>query len=107
MIHPLIDYPSTRKNIVNSSQDRMLRQKNSQPSILLPCVFVPPRFEVIEQNQIPGRVGAGVGWSRVGTLASPCGGYFNRGEILHGYSCSSRQYYNRFCCTSAAPANSW
>src|SRR2546429_9813761 len=106
MIHPLIDYPSTRKNIVNSSQDRMLHQKNSQRPILLPCVFVPPRFEVIEQNQIPGRVGPGLGGSRGGTLASPCGGYFNRGEILQGNSSTSRQDYNRPFCTTTAPAHS-
>src|SRR6266550_1211467 len=84
MIHPLIAYPSTRKNIVNSSQDHMLHQKNSQRSTLLPCVFVPSRFEVIEQSQIPGRVGAGVGWSRVGTLASPFGGYLKEGASHMG-----------------------
>src|SRR6266571_6330685 len=99
MIHPLIVYPSMRKNIVISSPGAMKQRKISHQSILLPCVYVPSGFVVIEESQIPGRVGAGVGWSRVGTLASPFGGYFNRGEILHGYSSSSRQYYNRSCCT--------
>src|SRR6266516_2769290 len=107
MIHPRIAYPPTYKNIVISSTGAMKRQKNMQPSSRLSCVFVPLRFVVIEESRIPGRVGAGVVWSRVGTLASTCGEYVSREEFAHGYSCRPRQHYNRSCRASATLTNPW